>query len=45
MLMLMPYLGPSWALGPRRASAALKGTRGHYVGVAQDKEGAAGSHD
>lgn len=33
MLMPMPYLGPSWALGPWWASAALQETRGHYVGV------------
>ena len=33
MPMPMPYLGPSWALGPWWASAALQRTRGHYVGA------------
>lgn len=32
MPMPMSYLGPSWALGPWWARAALRGTRGHCVG-------------
>lgn len=46
--MLRLYLGASWSLGPRRASAALRETRGCFVWAvlagAQLKEGAVGQH-